>query len=47
VWVLVGSLRERDHLKGLGVDGRIVLKCISKKQDGRGVAWAGLIWHRL
>jgi len=27
----------------LGVDGRIVLKCISKKQDGRGGGgWRGL-----
>jgi len=29
------DLRKRDHLGGLGVDGRIILKCISK---------IGLIW---
>ena len=26
-----GNLRERDCLTKLGVDGRIILKCISKK----------------
>jgi len=35
-----GNLREKDHLEGLGVDGRIVLKGIFKKWDG---AWPGLI----
>jgi hypothetical protein len=29
-----GDLRERDHLKELGVDGRIILKLILKKLDG-------------
>jgi len=29
-----GNLRERDHLKDLGVDTRIILKWIFKKQDG-------------
>jgi hypothetical protein len=29
-----GNLSERDHLKDLGIDGRIKLKCISKKWDG-------------
>jgi hypothetical protein len=28
-----GYLRERDHLEGVGVDGRIILKCIFKKYD--------------
>jgi hypothetical protein len=39
--VLVGNLRERDHLECLGMDGMIILKCIFKKLDG--VAWTGLI----
>ena len=29
-----GNLRERDNLEGLGVDGRVMLKWISKKWDG-------------
>jgi hypothetical protein len=35
------NLRETDHLEYLGADERIILKWISKKQDGR--AWSGLI----
>jgi hypothetical protein len=42
--VLVGNLRERDHLENRNLDGRIILKWIFKKWDGG--AWTGLIWLR-
>ena len=32
--ILVGYLRERDHLEEIGVDGRIILKLIFKKWGG-------------
>jgi hypothetical protein len=32
--VLVGNLRERDHLKDPGAGGRIILKWIFRKWDG-------------
>jgi hypothetical protein len=31
--VLVGNLRERDHLEDAGVDGRIILRWIFRKLD--------------
>ena len=37
-----GDVRERHHLDDLGVDGRLILKFILKKWDGK--AWTGLIW---
>jgi hypothetical protein len=33
---------ERDHLEDLGMDGRIILKCIFQKWNGE--AWSGLLW---
>jgi hypothetical protein len=41
----VGTLRERDHLEDIDLDGRIILKWIFKKWDGG--AWTGLMWLRI
>ena len=38
------DLWKRDHLKGLTVDVRIILKCTFKGWDGE--VWTGLIWLR-
>ena len=43
--VLVGDLKERDHLEHLGAGGRIVLKWKSKLGDGG--ASVGLICLRI
>jgi len=37
--VLVGNLRERDHLEVPGLDGRIILRWIFRKSDVW--AWIG------
>jgi hypothetical protein len=34
-WVLVGNLRERDHLEDPGLDGSIILRWIFRKLDVR------------
>jgi len=38
-------LRKRIHLEGLGVDGRIILRWVLKKQAVR--AWIGFAWSRV
>ena len=40
-----GDLRERDNLKDLSVDGKIILEWILNKLVGK--AWAGFIWLRI
>jgi len=40
-----GDLRERGHLEGLDIDGKIILKWVFRAWDGR--AWSGLIWLRI
>jgi hypothetical protein len=39
------SLKGRDHLQDQGIDGRIIFKCILRKQGGR--EGTGFIWHRI
>jgi hypothetical protein len=43
--VLVGKLRERDHLEDPGVDRRIKVRWIFRKSDVG--AWAGSMWLRI
>jgi len=40
-----GKRRERDHWGDLGIDGWIILRCISKRWDV-GI-WTGLGWPRI
>jgi hypothetical protein len=43
--ILVGNLKERDHLEELGVDGKIIVGCISRKWSGN--FWIGCIRLRI
>jgi hypothetical protein len=43
--VLVGKLRERDHLEDQGVEGRIILRWIFRRWDG-GMDWIDLTQDR-
>jgi hypothetical protein len=40
---MMGDLKVRNHLKDLGIDGRIILKGIFKQWDGE--AYTELIWR--
>jgi len=42
---LLGNLNETCSLKDVGVNGKIILKWVLRKQDGR--AWTGFIWIRI
>ena len=43
--ILVGNLKERDHLGDLGVVGSIILRWIFRKWDV--VVWTGSSWHTI
>ena len=43
--VLVGKPEGKNHLKDLGVDGRIILKLIFKKSDWE--TWTRSMWLRI
>jgi hypothetical protein len=40
-----GNLRERNHLKDPGVDGKIILRCIFRKRNGS-MDWIDLAQDR-
>jgi hypothetical protein len=39
-----GNLMEREHMEDPGIEGRIILKLLFRRWDGR--VWIGLIWLR-
>jgi hypothetical protein len=39
------NLKGRDHSEDLGVDGRIMMKCMLGKQDEK--VWTGFIWLKV
>ena len=40
-----GNLKEIDQVKNLGVDEKLLFKCVLKKEVGR--EWTGFIWLRI
>jgi hypothetical protein len=42
--ILSEHLKGRDHLENIGIDGRIILKWILRKEDE--TAWTEFIWCR-
>jgi hypothetical protein len=38
-------LKGIDHLEDLGIDGKIILKLILRKQGGK--VWTGFVWLRI
>jgi hypothetical protein len=45
VWWEKLGVEGQNHLEDLGVDERIILKCLFKKSDG--AAWTRLMWLRI
>jgi hypothetical protein len=41
MWLSLGDVKEREHSEDLDISGRITLKCIFKKWDGK--EWTGFI----
>ena len=41
-----GNLKERNHLEGPDIDGRIILRWIFRKWDVRGMDWIELTRYR-
>ena len=41
----LGNVKERDHLEYLGIDGKIILKCMLQNQDK--TTCSGLFWIRI
>jgi hypothetical protein len=39
---LLGTLKGRDHLEDLDLDGRLILKWVLEKEDVK--LWFGFIW---